>query len=54
MWMTFKSTCTGEFLLSSRKHSVALLITHHQFEHTQLKVIQLGHQTQEVFYVDDI
>ena len=31
-----------------------VLITHHQFEHAQLKVIQLGHQAQEAFYVDDI
>ncbi|MCJ8314376.1 MAG: cytochrome c biogenesis heme-transporting ATPase CcmA [Saccharospirillaceae bacterium] len=40
--------------LFTKQGGSVVLITHHQFEHNTLKVIQLGHQAQEVFYVDDI
>jgi len=37
-----------------KQGGAVVLITHHYFEHPLLKVIQLGHQSQEAFYVDDL
>jgi len=38
----------------TKNGGAVVLITHHQFSHPDLKVIQLGNQAQEAFYVDDI
>ncbi|BCE00871.1 cytochrome c biogenesis heme-transporting ATPase CcmA [Marinicellulosiphila megalodicopiae] len=38
----------------TKQGGAVVLITHHQFEHPDLKTIMLGHQSQETMYVDDI